>query len=196
MKHSIFFSTLAIGLLGSALAWGTPQQAVGQIRTNAEQILSILSKANGKNDAQVRREAENYALPYFDFERLSARAVGAPWRQATAAQKQALSGEFKTLLIRTYSGTMMSFKNAKVHVRDNAQVKGQDVLVRAEVTPPGGKAVMMDYTLAKGGQNYRVVDVAVEGQSLVSAYRGQFGQIIQQKGFDGLIADLKAKNSK
>ncbi|MCP2040367.1 phospholipid transport system substrate-binding protein [Neisseria sp. HSC-16F19] len=196
MKKSAFFSAAAIGVMSISLAWATPQQAVGQIRTNADQVLAILNKAKSPNDAQVRREAENYAIPYFDFERLTARAVGAPWRQATAAQKQALSAEFKTLLIRTYSGTMMSFKNAKVNVRDNAQVKGKDVVVRAEVTPPGGKAVMMDYTLNKGAKNYRVVDVAVEGQSLVTAYRGQFGQIIQQKGFDGLIADLKAKNSK
>ena len=196
MQKSALFSAAAIGVMGISLAWGTPQQAVSQIRGNAEQVMAILNKGNGKNDVQVRREAENYAVPYFDFQRLTALAVGAPWRQATAAQKQALSAEFKTLLIRTYSGTMMSFKNAKVNVRDNAQAKGNDVVVRAEVTPPGGKAVVMDYTLTKGAKNYRVVDVSVEGQSLVTAYRGQFGQIIQQKGFDGLIADLKAKNSK
>lgn len=196
MNKHVLLNAAAISVMSIGLAWATPQQAVTQLRGNAEQIMTILNKGNGKNDAQVRREAENYAVPYFDFERLSARAVGNPWRQATAAQKQALAAEFKTLLIRTYSGTMMSFKNAQVNVRDQAQAKGGDVVVRAEVTPSGGKTVVMDYTLAKGGKNYRVVDVAVEGQSLVTAYRGQFGQIIQQKGFDGLIADLKAKNGK
>ena len=76
MKKTAFISALSIGLLSIGLAAATPQQAVGQVKENANQVLGILAKANGSNNAQVRTQAENYAIPYFDFERMTALAVG------------------------------------------------------------------------------------------------------------------------
>ncbi|WP_416191458.1 MlaC/ttg2D family ABC transporter substrate-binding protein [Neisseria sp. CCUG12390] len=194
MKKSAFFSALSIGLLSMSLAAAAPADAVNQIRQNATQVLTIL-KSGDANTA--RRKAEAYAMPYFDFQRMTALAVGNPWRTATDAQKQALTKEFQTLLIRTYSGTMMKFKNAKVNVKDNPVVarNGQEITVRAEVSASGEKPVNMDFTTYQSGSRYRVYNVAVEGASLVTVYRNQFGETVKAKGIDGLIADLKAKNS-
>lgn len=196
MKKSSLFTALGMAALSINLAVAAPADAVSQVRTNATQVLSILQNANAGNEAAVRRQAENYALPYFDFQRMTALAVGNPWRDATAAQKQALSKEFQTLLIRTYSGTMMKFKNAKVVVKDNPVVNrgGKEIVVRAEVTPQGGKPVNMDFTTYQSGSKYRAYNVAIEGASLVTVYRNQFGETIKSKGIDGLIADLKSKN--
>lgn len=198
MKKTAFLSALSIGVLSISMAVAAPQDAVNQVKGNATQMLNILSAANGSNNAAVRKQAENYALPYFDFDRMTALAVGAPWRTATAAQKQALTNQFKTLLIRTYSGTMLQYKNAKVNVLNNPQVNkgGQEVIVRAEIQPSGGKKVNMDFTTYQSGGKYRVYNVAVEGASLVTVYRNQFGETIKAKGIDGLVDSLKAKNSR
>ena len=191
-----FYTAALITLAAAGTAQATPQQAVSQVRENAAQVLAILKKANGSNDAAVRKEAENYALPYFDFQRMTAQAVGQPWTQATPAQKQELSKEFQTLLIRTYSGTMLKFKNAKVNIKDNPVVNkgGKEIVVRAEINVSGQKPVNMDFTTYQSGSKYRAYNVAVEGASLVTVYRNQFGETIKAKGIDGLIADLKAKN--
>ena len=191
-----FYTAALITLAVAGTAQATPQQAVSQVRENAAQVLAILKKANGSNDAAVRKEAENYALPYFDFQRMTAQAVGQPWTQATPAQKQELSKEFQTLLIRTYSGTMLKFKNAKVNIKDNPVVNkgGKEIVVRAEINVSGQKPVNMDFTTYQSGSKYRAYNVAVEGASLVTVYRNQFGETIKAKGIDGLIADLKAKN--
>ena len=194
MKTTLYTASIIAAAVGSAHA--TPQQAVAQVRENAAQVLTILKKANGSNDAAVRKEAENYALPYFDFQRMTAQAVGQPWTQATPAQKQALAKEFQTLLIRTYSGTMLKFKNSTVDVKANPVVNkgGKEIVIRTEISQSGGKPVNMDFTTYQSGGKYRVYNVAVEGASLVTVYRNQFGETIKNKGFDGLIQDLKTKN--
>lgn len=194
MKTTLYTAAIIAAAVGSAHA--TPQQAVAQVRENAAQVLTILKKANGSNDAAVRKEAENYALPYFDFQRMTAQAVGQPWTQATPAQKQALAKEFQTLLIRTYSGTMLKFKNSTVDVKNNPIVNkgGKEIVIRTEISQSGGKPVNMDFTTYQSGGKYRVYNVAVEGASLVTVYRNQFGETIKNKGFDGLIQDLKTKN--
>lgn len=198
MNKSAIISAIGIGVLSISMAFASPQQAVTQLKGNAAQVLNILGKSNGKNDLQIRRQAEAYAMPYFDFERMTALAVGAPWRTATAAQKKALTKEFQTLLIRTYSGTMLKFKNAKIDVSSKPIVNkgGKEVVVRTDVNNAGSKSSKMDYTMYQSGHIYRIYNVAVEGASLVTVYRNQFNQIINQKGIDGLVAELKAKNGK
>lgn len=88
-------------------------------------------------------------------------------------------------------------QNATVNVKDNPIVNkgGKEIVVRAEVGIPGQKPVNMDFTTYQSGGKYRTYNVAIEGASLVTVYRNQFGEIIKAKGIDGLIAELKAKTA-
>lgn len=195
MKKSAFLSAVSIGVLSISMAFANPA-AVSQVRTNSVEVMKILNKANGKNNAEILRQAESYASPYFDFERMTALAVGLPWKNATQAQKTALVQEFKDKLIRDYTGTMADYKNAKVVVLDKTTTQGNIVWVKATVTPAGGKAVNLEFGTYPSAGKYRILNVKVEGGSLVTAYRNQFGETIKKKGIDGLIAELKAKNGK
>jgi phospholipid transport system substrate-binding protein len=188
---------LFIACFSITTVMATPQDAANQIKGNIQQVLNIINKDNGGNTAQVRKQAENYAIPYFDFTRMTMLAVGNNWKNASAAQKTALASEFKTLLIRTYSGTMMQYKNAKVNVKNNPQSRndGKIVVVSTEVTIPSqSKPVQMDYTTYPSGNRYLVYNVTIEGASLVTVYRNQFNDIVAKKGVDGLIQELKNKN--
>lgn len=194
MKKTAFFSALTMGVMSISMAFANPA-AVSQVRENATQILKILNKANGSNDAQIRREAENYITPYFDFDRMTALAVGQPWKQANDQQKKELVEGFKVLIRSSYTGTMTKFKNSKVVVQDQTVTKSNgDVLVKASVATADGKPVNVDFTTRKDGNKYRVYNVAVEGASLVTVYRNQFGETVKAKGIDGLITELKSKN--
>ena len=138
MKKTSFISALSIGVLSISMTFASPADAVNQVRENSVQVLKILNSGDANT---ARQKAEAYAIPYFDFQRMTALAVGNPWRTATDAQKQALTKEFQTLLIRTYSGTMLKFKNAKVNIKDNPVVNkgGKEVVVRAEINVSGQK---------------------------------------------------------
>lgn len=189
-------------LLCCTVAFATPQEAVNQVKTNSVEILKILNKENGANADAVRAEAERYATPYFDFERMTALAVGAPWKQASAEQKKQLTEAFKNKLIRIYSGTMFQYKSAQVKVGENPRVEndGKQVIISTEVLPTANASkndiVHIDYTTYKSGNNYRIYDVKVEGQSLVTVYRNQFKEIVNKGGIDGLIAELRKEGSK
>lgn len=195
MKKYFVKFWLIVSLLWAAPALADSSSAVEQIRTNATEVLRILNEDNGSNSAEVRAKAERYATPYFDFERMTALAVGLPWRNATPAQKTQLADAFKNRLIRIYSGTMLQYKNAQVKVLDNPTVakNGREVTVHSEITPNAGnqtQPIKISYTTYKSGDRYRIYDVKVEGQSLVTVYRNQFGEIVRQKGIDGLIEEF------
>ena len=152
MKKTSFISALSIGVLSISMAFAAPADAVNQIRENSVQVLKILNSGDANT---ARQKAEAYAIPYFDFQRMTALAVGNPWRTATDAQKQALTKEFQTLLIRTYSGTMLKFKNAKVNIKDNPVVNkgGKEIVVRAEINVSGQKPVTWTSPPTKAAAN-------------------------------------------
>ena len=197
MKKLIASFLVLLGLSATALA--ATDNPVEQVRDTSRQIMDVLKQENGKNTKQIRQQVEALAIPQFDFQRMTALAVGLGWRQANQAQQSALSQQFQTLLVRTYSSTMTRFKNAQIDIQPNATLgnSGREATVKSSVSLPGNDKgpVAVDYTLYKTPQGWKVFNVSVEGASLVTVYRNQFNQEINKSGVDGLIKMLQDKNA-
>lgn len=161
----------------------------------------VVSTLKSDKDLQAGNKQKLYALvegkvaSNFDFMRMTALAMGRNWSKATPEQQKVLADEFKTLLIRTYSGALSNYQN---HAMDFKPLKMQpadtDVLVRTTVTAPGGQPIPIDYNLEKKGEGWRAYDVTVGGVSLVTNYREEFNNLIRDGGVDGLIKSLQTKN--
>ncbi|HUP05516.1 MAG TPA: ABC transporter substrate-binding protein [Caldimonas sp.] len=133
-------------------------------------------------------------MPYVDFQRMTASAVGRYWRQATADQQKRLQDEFKLLLVRTYSGALAQVKDQTVSLKPmRASPEDTEVVVRTEVRGKGDP-VQLDYRLEKTPQGWKIYDVNVLGVWLVENYRNSFAQEIGANGIDGLIAKLAERN--
>jgi phospholipid transport system substrate-binding protein len=70
-----------------------------------------------------------------------------------------------------------------------------EVLVRTRVLQPGGNPIQVDYRMYEKDGRWLAYDVAVAGVSLIANYRNTFMALARQKGLDGLIADLSARNA-
>jgi phospholipid transport system substrate-binding protein len=191
-------SFLTLCLLQSTSVWAldasTPDALV---RNTTKEVLELVKRDGAQlNDKKIRDLVEVRVLPYFDFSTMTALAVGKTWRSATPAQQTALTTEFRALLIRTYSAVLTSYKSLDVDVKPvKMAANDTDVIVRTEVSAANVDPIQIDYRLQKGAQGWKVYDVSVKGISLVTNYRSNFNQIIQQDGIDGLIKQLSDKNS-
>lgn len=136
-------------------------------------------------------------MPNVNFQRMTASAVGPGWRQASPEQQKRLQDEFKTLLVRTYSGALSQVSDQSITVKPlRASAEDKDVVVRTEVRGRGDP-IQLDYRLEKTpgeGAGWKVYNLNVLGVWLVETYRSQFAQEINAKGIDGLIALLADKN--
>ena len=172
----------------TAFAQETPDALVMKI---TDEVLDIVRKDKDIQSGNTRKAIELVdakVLPYFNFQHMTALAVGKDWRKASAQQQQQLSAEFKTLLVRTYSNALTGYKNQKIVFKPFKMNPGEtDVLVRTEVQQSGAKAIQLDYNLEKLDSGWKVYDVTVAGISLVTNYRDQFAQEIRNGGMDGLI---------
>ena len=133
-------------------------------------------------------------MPHVDFQRMTASAVGRYWRQATPEQQKRLQDEFKTLLVRTYSGALSQVRDQTVQLKPmRSSPEDTEVVVKTEVRG-AGDPVQLDYRLEKAADGWKIYDVNVLGVWLVENYRNSFAQEIGAKGIDGLIAALTEKN--
>ena len=136
-------------------------------------------------------------LPHFNFARITQLAVGKNWRSATPEQRQALVNAFRTLLVRTYSSALATYRNQTSAVKPTDVKPGDnDTVVKVQINQPNGQPLMIDYSMEKTPQGWKVYDVVVGGISLVTSYRSSFNNEINRSGIDGLIKTLMDKNQK
>ncbi len=165
-------------------------------RTSSEVLESIKSDKGiqAGDSTKVIALVDGKVMPHVNFTRMTAAAVGRNWRQATPEQQKRLQDEFKTLLVRTYSGALSQVKDQGVNVKPlRAAPADTEVVVRTEITGRGDP-IQLDYRMEKTATGWKIYDLNVLGIWLVETYRTQFAQEISTKGVDGLIAALAQRN--
>ncbi|MEF8725206.1 MAG: ABC transporter substrate-binding protein [Candidatus Accumulibacter delftensis] len=197
MKYLLSFLFTLQLLSGSAAAQqGSPDALIQQV---TDDVLTIVRQDKDIQSGDTRKAislVETKVLPYFDFNRMTALAVGRNWSKASPEQKKRLSEEFKKLLVRTYSNALTSYKDQTVSYRPSKLEAGEtDVVVKTEIIQPGSKPVQLNYALTKQSDGWKVYDVIVAGVSLVTNYRGSFAQEVRNQGIDGLIQMLSERNT-
>jgi phospholipid transport system substrate-binding protein len=149
---------------------------------------------NGDFD-KLQRLIDDKVAPYVDFERMTKLSVGPGWRGATPEQRQALMREFRTYVVRTYSGALSRVTDHQVKMRPfKGQPTDTDVLVRTQVAPSNGDPIQLDYRLQKTPAGWKIYDVTILGVSMVETFRASFASEVNQNGVDGLIKALADRN--
>ncbi|HLX23018.1 MAG TPA: ABC transporter substrate-binding protein [Usitatibacter sp.] len=179
-----------------AAAQESPEALVKRVSDEVLTIIKNDKDVQSGNMTKVAQLAEQKVLPHFDFERMTRLAVGKNWRDASDAQKKALEGEFRTLLVRTYSSSLAAYRNQVIEVKPGKTgAADKETVVKTAVVQQGGPAIPIDYSMEKTDSGWKVYDVVIDGASLVTTYRGTFNDQIQKGGVDGLIKSLKERNA-
>lgn len=164
---------------------------------SSEVIAEIRSdKAIRSGDAaKTAALVEAKIVPHFDLRRITQLAVGPAWRVASPAQQERLMQEFKTLLVRTYSGALASYRDQAIEFRPLRAAAGDtEVTVKSLIRQPGAESIAVEYDLARSGPQWKIFDVRISGISLVATYRSSFAEEVRNNGVDGLISLLERKN--
>ena len=172
------------------------------IRKVTDDVLNIVRQDKDIRSGNTRKAielVEAKVLHNFNFQRMTALAMGRDWNKANAEQKKRLTDEFKTLLVRTYAGALAQVSDQTVAMKPlRAAPEDKELVVRTEIIGQGDP-IQLDYRLEKTpgqGAGWKIYNLNVMGVWLVETYRSQFAQEISAKGLDGLIAALQARNQR
>ena len=191
---------LAVGLLLPVVVFAQELAPDVLVKRISEEVIASIRQDKGiqaGDAAKISTLVEAKILPHFDFRRTTRLAMGANWRHATPEQQEQLTREFRTLLVRTYSGALASYRDQIIEFRPLRAAPGDtEVTVRSQVKQPGAEAIVIEYDLAKTGSEWKIFDIKISGISLAANYRSAFAEEVRNRGVDGLISLLASKNRK
>lgn len=168
-------------------------------RTSAE-VIKILRDDHEllkKEPERVYKIVDDYILPHLDDVTMAKLALGKNWKLATNEQKIEFVNEFRNLLVRTYSKSLIEFKDQEIkYFPLNLAADEVKTSVKAEVIQPGGPSIPMSYRMRIKNNAWKVYDIKIDGISLVTSYRGTFTQEIRKSGIEGLLEYMREQNSK
>ena len=195
MSRRVFvFSMVVLSIgFGDFAAAAVPPGAASQfIRVLGDEAVATL-RAPGF--AEEAREARIRALVSegFDLSYIGRFALGRYWRQATAEQRSEYLQIFGEYLLKTYMERFGGYADVTMAVISERPAGTKDVVVSTQIVRPNGRSFAADWRVRTTDGRYRIIDVMVEGVSMVVTQRSEFAAVIQRRGIQGLIDDLRVR---
>ena len=172
-----------------------PDVLVKSITTEVVAIIKQDKEIQAGNPKKIAEVVETRILPHFNFTHMTQIAVAVNWRRATPEQQKALTEEFKTFLVRSYSNALTLYRDQVIEVKPpRMRPEDTEVTVKSEIRQRGAQPVTLDYEMEKTPAGWKIFDVKVSGVSLITNYREEFTAQVRESGIDGLIKTLVSKN--
>jgi phospholipid transport system substrate-binding protein len=135
-----------------------------------------------------------------DVALISRLALGRYWNQLPEAQRKDYQELFRAVVIRSLARRLNGYaEDAKGPIEERFQILGSasagkdDTLVRSKVFPRNGQPLALDWRLREGASGPAIIDLIVEGASLLVSQRSEFAAVIERNNLDGLLAELRAR---
>jgi phospholipid transport system substrate-binding protein len=187
---------LAVGLAFTrAAAAALPSEPAGVVEQTANRVLDILADKSTSAD-EKRHRIQEVVYANVDFETLTKLVLARNWGRFDDGQRAKFMDEFKQHLSMTYGRNVETYHNEKVTILEARREGNGDATVRTKILRGGPGDISVDYRLRQRDGGWRIIDVIIEGVSLVSNFRSQFQDVVASGGPDRLITLLAEKNAK
>lgn len=199
MRQLRFTKALAGGLClltaGAALAFASapnvPEELIRGTITDAFAVLKDKALAGAsqrpKRIASLRRVADRV----FDWPEMARSSLGVAWRSLDAGQRTRFVDVFKDVLASQYMEDIDRFQGTETVTVDGSSREGDDVVVRTTLVTAGRERVPIDYRMHPRAERWAVVDVSIEGVSLVNHFRKTFARALTNMTPTALIDLLR-----
>jgi phospholipid transport system substrate-binding protein len=162
------------------------------IQTLANRAIEVLAD---RSVTLEQREERFRALlqDSFAMRRIGRFVVGRYWRDMTPDQQAEYQELFAAWVLNTYSVRLGGYSGQQFIIDSTAEASKTDRYVRTRIVQQDAPPLRCDWRVRKFDDGYRVIDVVVEGISMLSTQRSEFGAMLRRHGADGLIEALQAR---
>jgi phospholipid transport system substrate-binding protein len=187
--------------LTSGIAWSelSTADAEGAVNDLAVQVWRVLDRADLTEPQRI--DALTALLESkTDVPLLSRLVLGRYWNQLDDQQKAQYQELFRNVVMRTFARRLDLYaKDARGRLEDHFTIASsapagkEDILVRSRVRPASGDALAVDWRVREGADGPVVIDLIIQGVSLLVSQRSEFASVIERSNMDGLLAELRAR---
>jgi len=196
-------NSLRLGLLFTLLLfvsslWASTESEIeARLTTSFNILLRELPTLNTKNEAEdlIRR----HVLPITDTNATARLMLGKYWRQANELQRHQFVDAMTDKLIKTYATFLLDDRARKTQFvidRISKKDSSRNTLYTVYTTVTVDQPTAVNFTIYDHNGEWKMIDVSVEGISLVLNFRTALSSLIERDGLDKVIDDIKNDNVK
>ena len=187
---------VVIGLAAPGVRAMTESEAGARavISETVDEVLAVLRDKSKPTEERIRL-LEQIVYGRFDLYVMSRLVLARNWKRFSEEQKKQYVEEFKQYLTNSYGNRIERYDQQEVEIIGEREEPRGDVVVQTKILGGEFEGASVDYRLRKQESDWRVIDVVIEGISMVSNYRDQFKSIISSGGPELLLEKLKEKNA-
>jgi len=163
--------------------------AMASTRGMVTQALQILGNKQMPVQ-QRRRELRELIEPRFDFTEMSRMALGYHWRDLSPAQRTEFAQLFAAFIETAYLSKIQDYSGQRVAFVRQSSIGSGYVQIETQILATNKAPIPVNYLVEP---NDKIYDVTVDNISIIANYRNQFNRVINEHGFDQLMADLRSK---
>jgi phospholipid transport system substrate-binding protein len=177
---------------------------MAQVRSGVSDVMDVFKVP--EMPLKIRREKlRELGTKYFDFNSMARSVMGYHWRELSPAQRDQFVAVFTRFIedaylskLQDYSVKEVADELPSVHIQftretfdgpDYAQVYST-VTLKEQKDP-----IDLNYLMHLTDGKWKVYDVTVDAISVIANYRNQINRVMNQRGYDQLVADLRTKTS-
>lgn len=173
------------------------KEAAAFLQDLGDAAITVLAGAENSG-ARQEKAVEDMLRQNLDLETMGRFVLGPEWRKASAEQRTAYVDLFSEFVVRTYAQRLGGYGGQQFEVDGTSQAGKNDALVVTSITSnDGSPPVKAGWRVktAKDG-SLKIVDVIVEGVSMLQTQRSEFDSVVRRSGLDGLMALLEERLAK
>jgi phospholipid transport system substrate-binding protein len=202
-RRQLIFASAALlsAFLPGRAARGLPSAAAAEevVRRLVEQVWQLLTERGDASDID-RDHLLSVLDDGTDLSLLGRLVLGRYWRDASPGQRSEYLQLFRRYMLQTfiqrlrqYAGTDMSHPGERFQIIASRPVGERDILVQSRVAPPTSQPLRVDWRLRERPGEPVIIDLIVEGISLLVTQRSEFAAVLERGGIEGLLAELRAR---
>jgi phospholipid transport system substrate-binding protein len=176
------------------LAPAFADEPMSVVKTTVNQAIDVLRDKNTPL-AQRQDKLRQIVAASFDFTEMAKSALGYHWKDITPAQQQEFTTAFVAFIEDSYLSKINDYSGQQVNFLRASNEGPQYAQVNTDIVQPKGDAIHVNYRLLQENSTWKIYDVTVDAISIIANYRNQFNRVMNNKGYDTLIADLKSKQA-
>ncbi len=132
----------------------------------------------------------------FDVPFIGRFVLGRYWKQTPPEVREDYLNLFSEYVLQIYSSRLGGYAGETLTVLGERPAGTKDVVVSTRIVRPSGPPITAEWRVRVTDDHLRIIDVSVEGVSMLVTQRSEFASVIQRNGVEGLIEVLRARTTK
>jgi phospholipid transport system substrate-binding protein len=163
------------------------------IESLGDKVLDVL-RTDGLGPDARHQQLSAIFVEAVDLDLVGRYVLGRYWRAADEAQLSEYQQLFRNYAVDLYANRFNEYTGQTFEIRKVEPAPKDTVLVFTRILRPDGPPADVDFRVRDSSGTFKIIDVMVEGVSLVATKRSEFAAIIGRSGIDGLLAGLRNRS--